>query len=134
MRSRQRGFTLLEMLVVTAIIGVIIAVGVPALRDGRVGVSGGEAMAVPEMQYFVRAQTQYRARFGKYAASLAELASAEKDGYLFAMVGTRAGYVVVASPKIWGLNGRRSFYVNQDGVVRESRGERPASFDSPIFK
>lgn len=65
---------------------------------------------------------------------MAELGPPGKDGYLFAMVGTRAGYAVVATPKIWGLNGRRSFYVNQDGVVRESWRERPASFDSPMFK
>jgi hypothetical protein len=122
------------MLVVTAIVAAILAIAAPALRDGRVGVSSGEALAVREMRSVVRAQTQYRARFGKYAASLDELASPEKGGYVFAMVGTRAGYAVVASPKIWGLDGRRSFYVNQDGVVRESQGERPASFDSPIFK
>ena len=89
-------------------------------------------MAVREMQSVVRAQTQFRTRFGKYTASLwTSWHRPEKDGYLFAMVRTRAGYAVVASPKVWGLNGRRSFGVNQNGVVRESRGERPASFDSP---
>ena len=59
---------------------------------------------------------------------------AEKDGYLFAMVLTRTGYAVVASPRIYLLDGRRTFYVNQSGVVRESRGERPASSESPEFQ
>jgi hypothetical protein len=103
-------------------------------------------MAVREMQLIVRAQTQYRARFGKYAASLdelgpraaalipASLVSPEKEGYLFAMVRTRTGYALLASPRIYVFDGRRTFYANQDGVIHESRGERPASSDSPVFR
>jgi type IV pilus assembly protein PilA len=155
MRYRQRGFSLVEVLVVTAIVGIILAISVPALRSGRLPLSGGETMAVREMQFVVRAQTQYLAQFGKYAASLdelgppengrakgpraadlipASLASSEKDGYLFAMVLTRTGYALLASPKIWSFTGRRTFYVNQNGVVHQNRGERPASADSPEFK
>jgi prepilin-type N-terminal cleavage/methylation domain-containing protein len=155
MRFRQRGFTLVEILVVSTIVGVILAIAVPALKDGHVRVSNGETTAIGEMQSLVRAQSQYRARFGKYAASLddldppgsgrakgpraaglipATIASPEKDGYLFAMVLTRSGYALLGSPRIYALNGRRTFYVNQDGVVHESRGERPASADSPVFK
>ena len=146
MRYRQRGFSLVEILVVTAIVGAIVALAVPALRNGHVKVSGGETMAVREMQLIVRAQTQYRARFGKYAASLdelgpraaalipASLVSPEKEGYLFAMVRTRTGYALLASPRIYVFDGRRTFYANQDGVIHESRGERPASSDSPVSR
>jgi type IV pilus assembly protein PilA len=155
MRNRQRGFTLVEILVVSAIVGVILAIAAPALKDGHLRVSSRETTAVREMQSVVRAQSQYHARFGKYAASLddlgppgngrakgpqaadlipASLASPQKDGYLFAMVLTRPGYALLASPRIYALHGRRTFYVNQEGVVRESWGERPASADSPVFK
>jgi type IV pilus assembly protein PilA len=155
MRFRQRGFTLVEILVVSAIVGVILAIAVPALKDGHFRVSSRETTAVREMQSVVQAQSEYRSRFGKYAASLddlgppgsgrakgpraaglipASLASSEKDGYMLAMVLTRSGYALLGGPRIYALNGRRTFYVNQDGVVHESWGERPASADSPVFK
>jgi type II secretory pathway pseudopilin PulG len=131
MRDMLRGFSRVEMLVVTAIVGAIVALGAPMLQSGHIPVSGRERMAVREMQSVVQAQTRYRARFGRYAASLDQLGMAEKDGYLFAMVLTRTGYVVVASPRIYLLDGRRTFYVNQSGVVRGSRGEGSASSESP---
>jgi len=135
MQYRQRGFSLVEILVVTAIVGVIVAIGLPALTSGHLGVSAPEAKAVREMHLPFRAQTQHRAQFGKYAASLDELGPhAENDSYLFAMVLTRTGYALLASPRIYLVDGRRTFYVNQSGVVHESRGDRPASADSPVFR
>jgi type II secretory pathway pseudopilin PulG len=131
MRDGIRGFSRVEMLVVTAIVGAIIALGAPMLKSGRVPVSRGERRAMNEMQSVVQAQARYRARFGKYAASLDQLGMVDKDGYLFAMVLTRTGYALLASPRIYLIDGRRTFYVNQSGVVRESWGERPASGESP---
>ena len=146
MRNRQRGFSVVELVVVAMIVGIIGAIAIPALRSGHLAVSAPEAKAVREMQLVVRAQKQYRAKFGKYAATLdqlgpgaaalipASLVSPEKEGYQFAMVSTRFGYALLASPRIYVLDGRRTFYVNQDGVVHQNLGERPASADSPLFR
>jgi prepilin-type N-terminal cleavage/methylation domain-containing protein len=136
MRYRQRGFSLIEMTVVGVIVGVVVAIAAPALRSGHLGVSAPEVKAVREMQLAVRAQAKHRAQFGKYAASLDELglASAETDRYQFALVGTRGGYALLARPRIYLLDGRRTFYVNQDAVVHQSMGEQPASADSPVFR
>jgi prepilin-type N-terminal cleavage/methylation domain-containing protein len=136
MRNRQAGFSLIEMAVVAVIAGTIVAVAAPALRSGHLGVSAAEAKVVREMQLAVRAQAKHKAQSGKYAASLGELglASSESDRYQFALVGTRAGYALLASPTTYMLDGRRTFYVNQDGVVHESMAERPASADSPVFR
>jgi Tfp pilus assembly protein PilE len=136
MRYRQVGFSIVEMVVVGAIVGTILAIAAPAIRSGHLGVSAPEAPAVREMQLAVRAQAKHRTQFGKYAASLGELGlpSSETDSYQFALVGTRTGYALLASPRIYMLDGRRTFYVNQDGVVHQSIGERPASADSPVFR
>jgi hypothetical protein len=120
---------LIEMAVVAVIAGTIVAIAAPAVRSGHLGVSAPEAKAVGEMQLAVRAQAKDRAQFGKYAASLGELGLAS-----FALVGTRGGYALLASPRIYMLDGRRTFYVNQDGVVHQSMGELPASADSPVFR
>lgn len=124
------------MTVVGVIVGIVLAIGAPAIRSGHLGESAAEAKAVREMQLMVRAQAKHRVQFGKYAASLGELglASSETDRYQFALVGTRGGYALLASPRIFLVDGRRTFYVNQDGVIHQSMGERPASADSPVFR
>src|SRR5277367_414807 len=112
----RRGFSGVEMMVVAAIIGTILALGAPMVKSGTIPVSCREWMAVREMQSVVQAQERYRVRFGKYAASLDQLGMAENGGYLFALVLTRTGYALVASPRIYLIDGRRTFYVNQSGV------------------
>jgi hypothetical protein len=54
MRYRQVGFSIVEMVVVGAIVGTILAIAAPAIRSGHLGVSAPEATAVREMQLAVR--------------------------------------------------------------------------------
>jgi prepilin-type N-terminal cleavage/methylation domain-containing protein len=149
----SRGFSLVELLVVIAIIAVILSVAVPLINKARL--NGVETMVAKEMQTIATAQTQYQSQFGKYAASLAELgppvrggaegpqaahliqaslASGEKDGYLFVVALTSSGYTVNATPKVFGTTGRRTFYLDQDGIVHQNWGEDAATADSPEFK
>jgi len=55
-------------------------------------------------------------------------------GYLFAMNSTPAGFAVNANPKVFGNSGRRTFYLDQDGIVHQNWGSDPASAESPEFK
>lgn len=153
MRYRQRGFSLVELLVVMAIIAIILAVAVPVLSKARLGAV--ETMVVREMHTIGQSQTQYLSQFGRYAATLAELgppstggaegpqaahlipsslATGEKNGYLFALTSMPGGYTLNASPKVFGSTGRRTFYLDQDGVIHQNWGQQPASADSPEFK
>jgi type IV pilus assembly protein PilA len=147
-----RGFSLIELLVVIAIILVILAVAVPRIKEARL--NAVETMVVREVQTLGQAQTQYQSQFGKFAASLVELgppmsgtagpqaaslipaslASGEKDGYLFVLALSPAGFSVNANPKIFGGTGRRTFYLDQDGIVHQNWGQEPASATSPEFK
>jgi type IV pilus assembly protein PilA len=150
---RFRGFSLVELLVVIAIIVVILSVALPAITRARM--NGIETMVVREVQTLGQAQTQYLSQYGKYATTLVELgppvkggfdspqaahlipaslASGEKDGYLFAMTSTPGGYIVNANPKVFGSTGRRTFYLDQDGIVHQNWGPEPASAESPEFK
>jgi type IV pilus assembly protein PilA len=152
MRNRQ-GFSLVELLVVMAIIAIILAVALPIMTRARLGAE--ETMVVKEIHTIAQCQTQYQSQFGKYAATLAELgppvrggaegpqaahlipaslASGEKDGYRFVLTATAGGYTLVATPEVFGKTGRRTFFLDQDGIVHQNWGPEMASLDSPEFK
>jgi type IV pilus assembly protein PilA len=151
-RHRQNGFSLIELLVVIAIILTLLGVAITKIKSAHL--AGVETVVIREVHTIGQAQMQYASLFGKYAASLsdlgpptsgaagphaanmipASLASGEKDGYLFTTTLTTDGYTVNANPKIFGSTGRRTFYLDQDGVVHQNFGSEPASANSPEFK
>jgi len=140
---------LIELLIVIAIILVILTVAIPNLMTARN--NAAEVVVVREVQTIHQAQMQYMSQFGRYAATLAELgpptsgtagpnaanlipsslASGEKDGYMFTLTITPAGYAVNANPRVFGGTGRRTFYLDQDGTVHQNWGQEPATADSP---
>jgi len=146
---KSRGFSLLELLIVIAIILVILAVALPGALNAKLNAS--ETVVMREMQTLYQAQALYNSQFGRFASTLRELgppdagdpgpqaakiiprslASGEKDGYLFAMTTTPAGYSVNAKPKVFGQTGRRTFYIDEDGIVHENWGRDPATPASP---
>jgi len=105
---RTRGFSLIELLIVIAIILVILAVAVPKLGSAKM--NANEMVVIREIQTIHQAQTQYMSQFGRFATTLNELgpptsggpspqasdlipnslASGEKDGYLFVMTAIRS--------------------------------------------
>ena len=113
-----------------------------------------ETIVMREVQTIYQAQTQYESQFKEYASTLAELgppangvagpaaaklipnslASGEKDGYLFLMARTPSGFTVNANPKVFGRNGRRTFYLDQDGTLHQNWGADPATAASPEVK
>lgn len=146
---RRGGFSLLELLIVIAVILVIIAVALPSAKDAKL--NAVETVVIRELQTVHQAQMMYQSQYGTYASSLRELgppevgdpgpraakliprslAAGEKDGYLFAMTGVEGGYAITAIPKIFGSTGRRCFYLDQDGIVHQSRSREPATANSP---
>ncbi len=153
MKANQRnGFSLVELLVVIAIILVILAVALPRIKEARL--NAVETMVVREIQTIGQSQVQYQSQFGKYASTLSELgppvtgvagpqaaslipaslASGEKDGYVFVTTLTPIRYRVNANPRAFGGTGRRTFYLDQDGIVHQNWSQEPASATSPEFK
>ena len=73
----EKGFTLLELLVVMTIIGILAAIGVPALRDSPK--RAREATLRADLFTFRSVIDQYKGDKGNYPADLATLV---KDGYM----------------------------------------------------
>jgi general secretion pathway protein G len=75
--KRERGFTLLELLVVMTIVGILAAVAVPALRDSPQ--RAREAALREDLYAFRSVIDQYHGDKGNYPADLQTLVT---DGYL----------------------------------------------------
>lgn len=153
-RRGQRGFSLIELLIVIAIILIILSVALPKMGQARMHAQ--EMAAIEEMQTINKAEIQYYSQFNQYATSLAQLgppatagaaegptaanlipaslASGTAGGYNFTIAPTQSGYALTAVPKSFGSTGRRTFYTDQSGVVRQNWTSEPATEKSDELK
>ncbi|HXB74613.1 MAG TPA: prepilin-type N-terminal cleavage/methylation domain-containing protein [Candidatus Acidoferrales bacterium] len=146
---RRRGFSLIELLIVIAIILIIITIAVPKYQKTQIFVR--ETAAIAAMQTIHKMEVQYQSQYGRYAISLTELgppasgapspAAADligndlsggvNKGYKFTLTGTQGGYVINANPINFGSDGNRTFFSDQSMVIRNNFGQEPATATSP---
>lgn len=150
---RHRGFSLIELLIVIAIILIIAAIAIPKLTSARM--AAYEMAAIRALHTINTAQIQYFSTYGRYAQSLMELgpmpgnatpspAAADllsgdlstgiKSGFVFTMVGTPGGYTVNGDPQTFGVTGSRTFYTDHTNIIRNHFGNEPASENDQEIK
>jgi type IV pilus assembly protein PilA len=153
--SPQHGFSLIELLIVVAIILIIAAIAMPNLLRARL--SANEASAASSVRQITRAEVAYSTSYPAvgYAPSLAELggpasgcipsaaiscildvelSSGQKGGYNLVAVGVAGGgtnnnFVVGAAPISFNKTGTRDFCSTTDAVLR---GRTSAAGRAPI--
>jgi len=130
MRFRRKGFTLVEIMIVVAIIVLLAAIAIPNLLRARL--NANEATAIAAMRTLSTAMESYRAAQSppSYPANLSllnssnppyidsQLSSGNKSGYTFTLSAGTNTYTVVATPQTENVTGVRSFFVDGSGVVR----------------
>jgi type IV pilus assembly protein PilA len=151
-RPGSRGFSLIELLIVIAIILVILAVAVP--NYNKYQMRARELGVIQEMQTIYGAQISYYSQFGKYAANLTELgppasgadgpqganliprvlAEGSHNGYRFTVAGTAGGWSVTAVPEQFGVSGGRTFYMDQGKTIHQNFTAEPANANSPELR
>lgn len=143
-RSPERGFTLVEIMIVVAIIALLAAIAIPNVLRGRT--TANESAAIGNIRALVSSLEMYRSVNNAYPTGanwvanmyttptpdfgppsfnhvMDGTAASLSQGYLYTYT-SAAGtvYTIVGLPQTLGNTGTRSFFVDESGLIRHCTG------------
>jgi type IV pilus assembly protein PilA len=150
--KKQRGFSLIELLVVVGVILIIAAIAIPNFMKAKA--AANESSAVSSLHVIFTGETTFSTACPSigYTSDLhdlstaptcpaangqidPQLASGSKSGYKFALsgvTGTPATAFAANADPLSSASGTRHFYTDQSGVIRYNWSASATSADSAI--
>ena len=137
MRSKQKGFSLIELLIVVAIILIIAAIAIPNLLRSKI--AANQASAVASLRTLNTSSVLFNTNYQQYPSALKDmatgasvtstsadlidsvLATGTKSGYNFVWAGggTTGNYTIVANP-VSISTGTVYYFTDQSLVIRSN--------------
>jgi type IV pilus assembly protein PilA len=156
--NKQKGFSLIELLIVVTIILIISAIAIPNLVRNKI--QANETAAVGAMRALTESALLYSNSYSGFPHALSDLgpatggtaassaaadlidsvlASGIKSGYKFMYVagpsdpgGNVQSYTITATPVTPGSSGQRSFFTDQSGTIRNTASGTADAASTPI--
>jgi prepilin-type N-terminal cleavage/methylation domain-containing protein len=152
--KRQKGFSLIELLIVVAIILIIAAIAIPNLL--RAKIAANQASAVGSLRTLNTSCIAYSTSYGQYPAALTNLgpiasgatasstsadlidsvlSAGTKSGYTvtYTAGSSNQSYTITATPITAATTGQSMYFTDQSGVIRvDTSGSGAGASSTPI--